>query len=338
MCVGLQGGLRKLVKGTGLMEALQPMPFVVLEGINGVGKTAVSRKLARLMGAVRLQTPPKRFGTTAEYVDRDPKSVAHLLFYLAAAHYVSECVSVHLPLRPVVCDRYVLCTFAYHAACNQALPFGPADFGLTLPTATFLLTAKESKRKRRMCRRRNRSKAETDLDDPVMVLRVLQAYRRYELIEVDTTDVSVAQVAEEIVTLLHEKPCQRLDRTSHVNKAVPDCQSLDSIAEFYLGLGFRGCQLRKVLEQDHEYQQLLQARRLQLDTRYINTVSEAERDMYLLSVQEDFEILEKCKRIERARISAEDRLLTRLIKTQLKDDWRTDILETLNGLLNKYEV
>jgi len=61
-----------------------------------------------------------------------------------------------------------------------------------------------------------------------------------------------------------------------------------------------------------------------------------ERRRYVLKKKSDLEILARCKELEKARLPKGDTILVRLIKSQLKDDWRKPLLKELNRLIRKY--
>lgn len=110
-------------------------------------------------------------------------------------------------------------------------------------------------------------------------------------------------------------------------------RSLQGIEDFYLRLGFSGNKLRNTLEKDKEYQRLLKERRKKLTRK--SKASQKEKKLYVLSTDQDFEILEKCKLLERKKLSKEDKHLVRLIKTQLKQGWRPPLVKELERLLKK---
>lgn len=95
-------------------------------------------------------------------------------------------------------------------------------------------------------------------------------------------------------------------------------ESLQTIEDFYLNLGYRGSRLRRVLKEDKDYQRLLQERKKRL-TKQFKITSEDKRK-YVLSTDIDFEILTKCKQLERLNLRKEDEILVKLIKSQLEDD------------------
>lgn len=66
-------------------------------------------------------------------------------------------------------------------------------------------------------------------------------------------------------------------------------------------------------------------------------VTTAERRRYVLSKKADLVILAKCKNLERMKLANHDRIFVKLIKAQLKRDWRTPLLKSLNSILKKYQ-
>ena len=111
-------------------------------------------------------------------------------------------------------------------------------------------------------------------------------------------------------------------------------KTMQQIEDGYTKLGFRGQKLRQALEIDKEYQGLLKQRKKRL-TRYYK-INDLEKTQYVLSTDTDFEILEKCKRLEKLNLDSKDRKLVKLIKTQLENDWRNPLVRTLNQLIEKY--
>jgi len=111
-------------------------------------------------------------------------------------------------------------------------------------------------------------------------------------------------------------------------------KSLQQIEDFYINLGYRGNKLRKILAKDKVYQKLLKQRKRKLTKKFKTT--SLEKKKYVLSTNSDFEILAKCKQLEKLKLTKQDRILVKLIKTQLEEDWRKPLQKTLNRLLKKY--
>lgn len=112
-------------------------------------------------------------------------------------------------------------------------------------------------------------------------------------------------------------------------------KSLQQIEDFYVRRGYKKDKLRRILEKDKEYQRLLKQRKNKLSEK-IN-VSSIEKRNYVLSTDIDFIILSKCKELEKLKLSKQDKEIVKLIRTQLKRDWRSPLINYLNKLLLKYK-
>lgn len=113
-------------------------------------------------------------------------------------------------------------------------------------------------------------------------------------------------------------------------------KSLQEVENFYVGLGYRGAKLRQALKIDKDYQELLMVKKQKLESKI--KVSAIDKKKYALSTDIDFEILDKCKKLESLNLKSEDGDMVHLIKTQLEDDWRKPLVAKLNQLLRKYET
>ena len=113
-------------------------------------------------------------------------------------------------------------------------------------------------------------------------------------------------------------------------------KSAQSIEDFYVGRGYRGDRLRKALQADKEYQETLKRKRGKLTSRVKTTRAEQQR--YVLSIDTDFAILSRCKKMEKQSLSSDDRRLVRLIKSQLEQDWRKPLSAELKKLETKYRI
>lgn len=109
---------------------------------------------------------------------------------------------------------------------------------------------------------------------------------------------------------------------------------LQKIEDKYIDLGYKGLALRRVLENDQEYQKALKERRQKLTKKF--EVTKNEGNKYVLSTDIDYEILAICKQLEKQKLSNQDKLLVQMIKTQLDADWRTPLIKILRNLKRKY--
>jgi len=110
---------------------------------------------------------------------------------------------------------------------------------------------------------------------------------------------------------------------------------MDIIIDRYVSLGYQGFKLRKSLEKDKEYQRLLNEKKQQLIKKY--KLTPAEKKKYFMPSDRDYEILDKCKKLKKLKLTKEDRYLVEFILTQLYDDWRKPLIRELDKLLRKYK-
>lgn len=67
------------------------------------------------------------------------------------------------------------------------------------------------------------------------------------------------------------------------------------------------------------------------------SLTKTEQKKYVMSTNEDYEILQKVKKLEKLKLTKEEKMLVWLIKTQLEHEWRKYLLQILNKLLKKYQ-
>lgn len=66
-------------------------------------------------------------------------------------------------------------------------------------------------------------------------------------------------------------------------------------------------------------------------------ISAEEKEKYVLSIDKDYEILDKIHRLEKEKLFPEDKRMVKFIRTQLREDWRSPVIELLNEMLKKYK-
>ncbi len=111
-------------------------------------------------------------------------------------------------------------------------------------------------------------------------------------------------------------------------------KSLQGIEDYYYRKGLRGDRLRKATQNDREYVRILKKRWSELTAKF--PVKPRDRKRYVLSTDQDYEILEKIYKLERKKLSDKDKALVKLMRTQLEHHWRVPIIKFLNGLLKKH--
>jgi len=66
------------------------------------------------------------------------------------------------------------------------------------------------------------------------------------------------------------------------------------------------------------------------------TLTTYEKRNYVMKDKEDFVILKKIKLLENKGLEARDKITVKLIRTQLKKNWRLPLIKELDKLIEKY--
>ena len=172
-------------------------PFIVLEGVSGIGKSTLTRALARRLGATWLHTLPAPHTDWSVLANQRLRALPQFAFYLSGLLHAADSVRVARTIGPVVADRYASSVIACHAAVHQIAveevahllaPFRPY---LETPTRTFYLTCTEAALRQRLA-----AKCDTKQDDldlfavPGRLTRLLANFQAVET--ADPTAVALA--------------------------------------------------------------------------------------------------------------------------------------------------
>lgn len=191
--------------------------FIVIEGIDGVGKTTVAKDLAARLGAVYVHTPSATLEslymsstlqsalTLREYVDQqaytDPK--VRFAFYLFAILEASAQIENLLRSSSVVCDRFLSSTLAYHRALAPELAGVDVSWAQSIkPDLEILLDiCDENVHMNRL--RAHTGRSDRALEHNLKFLQLVRhEYHRLGLSTIDTTTQDVAQVVDGIISIV----------------------------------------------------------------------------------------------------------------------------------------
>ena len=184
----------------------RPYPFICVEGVDGVGKTTVAKELASALGGVYYKTPPEPFSSIRTLVDHGAPSEARFHFYVSSVIWASREISRILFERPVVSDRYIYSTLAYHRVLSPDLPpliLRPQS--IRRPDYAVLLIASEAARSSRL---QHRTKVDSTHDarieaDTGLLSAVELEFKAMRLDVVDTTALTSREVTTAILGRLH---------------------------------------------------------------------------------------------------------------------------------------
>lgn len=189
--------------------------FVVIEGLDATGKSTLVQRLAACLNATplksptRLEAPEFLKADLREHFDARPP-LQRRAYYRAACLIASEHAKIALQKGHVVMDRYWTSTVAF-SALDDDVDIAREWQGryppeLRKPDAVILLTVDEENRTKRMSGRGEPvTNEERNLAaDVVRREAVLQTYRTFGPIEIDTSHLKPDAVLEKVLAALRE--------------------------------------------------------------------------------------------------------------------------------------
>lgn len=189
--------------------------FVVIEGLDATGKSTLVQRLAACLNATPLKSPTRL--EVPEFLKEDLRShfdnrppMQRRAYYRAACLIASEQAEIALQKGHVVMDRYWTSTVAF-SALDDDVDIAREWQGryppeLREPDAVILLTVDEEHRAKRMSGRGEPvTNEERNLAaDVVRREAVLQTYRTFGPIEIDTSHLEPDAVLEKVLAALRE--------------------------------------------------------------------------------------------------------------------------------------
>lgn len=181
-------------------------PFIVIEGIDGAGKTVTAKLLSEMVGANYYKTPSGHFGklrANADYVFRnDPQK--RFKFYFNSVKFASSEIIQIIQKNPVICDRYIWSTVVYHKAMGLDLSNFDIDrSGIVIPQYAFSLYADEETCRRRIRERNDQSASDLCLEQDLRLQqRVRSIFLKYPLIQIDTSNLTILEICKKILSIV----------------------------------------------------------------------------------------------------------------------------------------
>ena len=184
--------------------------FVVLEGIDGVGKSTVTRLVADALGFVPYATPPKEYMKRRREIDLNGSPEQKFDFFREGVQVASrEIQDLLTDGQSVICDRYWMTTFVYHRVIGVAVEESMFS-NMLQPDLTILMVASPEHQLQRLIGRG------MSINDTQMVPRNLQLRKEYEKLfnqelfvnkTISTDCRDAGQVAEQVMRVigLHQK-------------------------------------------------------------------------------------------------------------------------------------
>lgn len=182
--------------------------FIVLESLDGAGKSTVIQLLADQLKASVYKTPPDEFKEIRSLFDHI--DLGHKPFYAATVALVAERIEEALNNgTPVICDRYWLSTKVYGAMRKLDICMDGFEAGLLHPDVTIYLHIDEATRRERMERRGDMTSLDLRSLDDAERLRVaydIELAKSFsgKVLRIDTGNASPEKIVRDILRTLAE--------------------------------------------------------------------------------------------------------------------------------------
>ncbi|GAB3471852.1 AAA family ATPase [Azotobacter salinestris] len=176
--------------------------FIVIESLDGVGKTTLVRNLAAALGGIAMSMPGPAVKPLREQIHAmlGDTGIAHALFYLAiAAAEGARARAAADAGQTVVMDRFLASTLAYAKARGVEADFDALLPALPRPDVSVLLTLDEDERIRRLGTRGEMSVADIQSLDPVFRGVVMTELRARCDLQVDVTGADEDEAVRRVI-------------------------------------------------------------------------------------------------------------------------------------------
>jgi deoxyguanosine kinase len=156
--------------------------FIVIEGLSGSGKTAVSTRLAEVLNGTYYKAPTEPLSILREYVDKVMTSQTRALYYLMSISHLSDTIERDISKGHIIVDKYIYTTIAFNKVRNLDIEI-PKFISLCKPDFLFYLEVDDKIREERLSNRNNtfykRSQEKMDKDK-----KVADAFKQFDFISI----------------------------------------------------------------------------------------------------------------------------------------------------------
>jgi thymidylate kinase len=181
--------------------------FISIEGIDGSGKSTVTKLLAKKLKGVAISTPPDVMKSIRSKVDDHQSRKAKYYFYISGLYLLDGSLRQLMKENHVICDRHIHSTLAYQFPDDELFPTNIHNLfpDLQKPEKTIFLTADQTIRKKRILSRENggAKKNPADYNYEAQELALSRFEMMSDLIKIDTTNHTALEVCNEICKILH---------------------------------------------------------------------------------------------------------------------------------------
>jgi dTMP kinase len=180
--------------------------FIAIEGVDGVGKTTCAKLLSKIIPAHYYKTPPNAFIPLRERAE-SLNAEARFLFYLCSVAWASQDIKELIKNEPVICDRYIFSTLAYHKALGVDVSTASLNkLSILMPDISICLLAQSDKCSERLKKRGSTSSTDRRLEeDKRLQQKISNAFTLLPMVFVETTNLSLEEVCTLILDIIKKK-------------------------------------------------------------------------------------------------------------------------------------
>lgn len=181
--------------------------FISIEGVDGSGKSTITKLLANKLNGIAISTPPDIMKSIRSEFDSNKSRKAKYYFYISGLYLLDESLRQLMKESHVICDRHIHSTLAYQFPDDELFPTDIRNLfpDLQKPEKTIFLTTDQTVRKARILSREKSSglgKNAADYNYEAQELALSRFETMSDLIRIDTTNSTEVDVCNRIYELL----------------------------------------------------------------------------------------------------------------------------------------
>lgn len=183
--------------------------FIVLEGLDGVGKSTLAQGVAQSLGGVLTSTPGSEFasvrGDILQALKQDQLGKA--LFYAATVSLQGRIATEQVRHGgTVIMDRYWASTIAYARARGVTADLDALTPGFAKPDITVLITLDESQRVTRLTQR-GATAEDIETLCPTFQATVMHVLRTHCTLTVDVSGLDEQEATAKVIDAIANAAC-----------------------------------------------------------------------------------------------------------------------------------